>query len=183
MLRFLNLDIFPGLTPFYTVIIERTIRVFPPVLGGQIFFLQLDKMRSLLPLFAICVSALVHEVRGIPPPAGTTSKSLSKSASSSKPLSSVSTTATTTATTTANLVPSTICQPAAPTYTPPGTTSNCCEWYIIQSGDTCANIEVDFSLTLQEFQALNTAVNDGCTNLLLGIAFVLYLDVMMMEVC
>jgi hypothetical protein len=74
--------------------------------------------------------------------------------------------------TTSTVSSSSTCQSVAPTYTPPGTTPDCCEFYIIEPMNDCATVEEKFGLTLQEFRDLNTAVDSTCSNLLLGIAFV-----------
>ncbi|KAL4904227.1 hypothetical protein BDW74DRAFT_155322 [Aspergillus multicolor] len=59
----------------------------------------------------------------------------------------------------------------APTSTPPGTTTECYEWYIIQSGDYCAKVTDQFGITFAQFQAWNPAVADDCSNLLLDVAY------------
>ncbi|RMD43837.1 hypothetical protein DV735_g1270, partial [Chaetothyriales sp. CBS 134920] len=43
----------------------------------------------------------------------------------------------------------------APTATPSGTTSNCYEYYTIQSGDYCGKVEDMFSITFLQFQYWN----------------------------
>ena len=72
------------------------------------------------------------------------------------------------------LAPSTAtsCQYSAPTATPPSTTSRCCKYYIVQSGDTCDAVASQFRITFSDLQALNPDLNDGCGNLLLGVAYV-----------
>ena len=59
--------------------------------------------------------------------------------------------------------------PAAPTL--PGTIPNCGEYYIIQAGDFCNTISLNFSITVTEFINLNPSINSGCTNLLQGYAY------------
>ncbi|KAJ6153687.1 hypothetical protein N7470_006646 [Penicillium chermesinum] len=53
----------------------------------------------------------------------------------------------------------------APTTTVTGTTSECYEWHIVVSGDTCQLIEAEYGITLEEFIALNTYVNSTCGNI------------------
>lgn len=125
-------------------------------------------MRSLLLVFAICISVFAAPGFSIPPPAGTTlsSSSYSKSKNATWTTSMAMTSSPViTASTTIKASSSSTCQSVAPTFTPPGTTSDCCEYYTIAAGDTCTNIEDGFGITLAFFQSLNTAVNDGCTNL------------------
>lgn len=66
----------------------------------------------------------------------------------------------------------TSCQYSAPTNTPLGTTSRCCKYYIVQVSDTCNAVASRFGNTLSEFRALNPALNDECSNLLLDIAYI-----------
>ncbi|RYP60326.1 hypothetical protein DL769_008158 [Monosporascus sp. CRB-8-3] len=58
-----------------------------------------------------------------------------------------------------------------PTSTPPGTTGECYEWYVIQSGDYCAKVQDQFGITFAQFQTWNPALADDCSNLLLGVAY------------
>ncbi|KAI0536382.1 hypothetical protein GGR58DRAFT_396692 [Xylaria digitata] len=59
----------------------------------------------------------------------------------------------------------------APTSTPPGTTEECYEWYIIQSGDYCAKVQDKFGITFEQFQGWNPSINEDCSNLELGVAY------------
>ncbi|KAH8803541.1 hypothetical protein F5884DRAFT_805793 [Xylogone sp. PMI_703] len=59
----------------------------------------------------------------------------------------------------------------APTFTPPGTASDCFQWHVVENGDSCALIESSFGLSFGELTALNPAINATCGNLLLGIAY------------
>jgi hypothetical protein len=54
---------------------------------------------------------------------------------------------------------------AAPTQTVTGTTSECYEWYVVQSGDGCDTLLGAYSITLAQFQAWNTYIDDACDNL------------------
>ncbi|KAF2966770.1 hypothetical protein GQX73_g6780 [Xylaria multiplex] len=59
----------------------------------------------------------------------------------------------------------------APTSTPPGTTEECYEWYIIQGGDYCAKVQDKFGITFEQFQGWNPSINEDCSNLELGVAY------------
>ncbi|PYH88795.1 hypothetical protein BO71DRAFT_307155, partial [Aspergillus ellipticus CBS 707.79] len=50
--------------------------------------------------------------------------------------------------------------PPAPTQS--GIPSNCDEYYVAQSGDTCATIEAKYDITAAEFLAWNPAVSADC---------------------
>jgi LysM repeat protein len=43
----------------------------------------------------------------------------------------------------------------APTATPPGTTEDCYEWYVIQSGDYCAKVQDQFGISFEQLQGWN----------------------------
>ncbi|KAI9164172.1 LysM domain-containing protein [Paramyrothecium foliicola] len=58
-----------------------------------------------------------------------------------------------------------------PTSTPPGTTKECYEWYVIKSGDYCGKVQDQFGITFAQFQAWNPAIKDDCSNLLLDVAY------------
>ncbi|KAH8649260.1 hypothetical protein BX600DRAFT_554788 [Xylariales sp. PMI_506] len=60
---------------------------------------------------------------------------------------------------------------SAPTTTPSGTTADCYEYYVIQSGDYCALLEDDFDITFAQLQGWNPSLLDDCSNLLLGEAY------------
>lgn len=59
--------------------------------------------------------------------------------------------------------------PPAPTQS--GITASCSDYYVVQSGDSCAAIESMFSLTFQQFYAWNPAIGSNCGNLWLGEAY------------
>ncbi|RDW69386.1 hypothetical protein BP6252_08406 [Coleophoma cylindrospora] len=59
----------------------------------------------------------------------------------------------------------------SPTYAPASTTSDCCEWYIINSTDNCATVEDMFNITDAYFRLLNPSIDTNCYNLLGGIAY------------
>ncbi|KUI66076.1 hypothetical protein VM1G_02487 [Cytospora mali] len=72
--------------------------------------------------------------------------------------------ATVVATTTSTAVATSTAVPA-PTQTVTGTTSTCYEWYVVQSGDSCENIEDQYGITLAYFRSLNTYVDAACDNI------------------
>ncbi|KAL4812080.1 hypothetical protein BDW67DRAFT_179034 [Aspergillus spinulosporus] len=63
--------------------------------------------------------------------------------------------------------------PVVPPPTPilPGTTAECYEWYVVQSGDYCGKVQDQFGITFGQFQTWNPALADDCSNLLLGVAY------------
>lgn len=64
-------------------------------------------------------------------------------------------------TTSASPSSTTAAGPGAPTQT--GQPSNCDKWYIVESGDSCAQVENQFFITPAEFLAWNPAVSSDCT--------------------
>ncbi|KAG6356475.1 hypothetical protein INS49_015863 [Diaporthe citri] len=64
---------------------------------------------------------------------------------------------------------STIAPP--PASTPSGTTKNCYQWYVIQSGDTCAQVQNKFGIPFKQFQSWNPSLAADCLNLQLGAAY------------
>lgn len=60
---------------------------------------------------------------------------------------------------------------APPAPTPPGTTNSCYTWHTIVSGDTCANLEIEYGITFQQMQQWNPNLSDDCSNLLLDEAY------------
>lgn len=81
----------------------------------------------------------------------------------------VAASSTSTATVTASTTTSTIV--AAPTQTVAGTTDECYEWYVVQSGETCADMEEDYGITLDTIRALNTYVDAACDNIWANYAY------------
>ncbi|KAJ6030995.1 hypothetical protein N7540_001727 [Penicillium herquei] len=75
-----------------------------------------------------------------------------------------STTGTATASTTSSFV-------TPPAETVSGTTPECYEWYVVQSGDGCDTIESEYGLTEAEFIALNTYIDTACDNLWPGYSY------------
>ncbi|RDW75010.1 hypothetical protein BP6252_06152 [Coleophoma cylindrospora] len=67
-----------------------------------------------------------------------------------------------------------------PAPTPIGTIECCTEWYTVVEGATCATIELEFDITFAEFQALNHALDNSCSNLVLGYS---YCVVGQIEIC
>ncbi|KAF2154796.1 carbohydrate-binding module family 50 protein [Myriangium duriaei CBS 260.36] len=59
--------------------------------------------------------------------------------------------------------------PAAPT--PTGTTSQCCQYYTIQSGDYCGKVESSFGITMAQLMLWNPDLKSDCSNLQLGAAY------------
>lgn len=58
-----------------------------------------------------------------------------------------------------------------PTATPSGTTAECYEWYIIQSGDYCVLVKSKFGISFAQLQAWNPSLDSSCDNLLLREAY------------
>lgn len=54
---------------------------------------------------------------------------------------------------------------AAPTQTVTGTTDECYEWYVVQSGDNCYAIYTEYDITFEYFRELNTYIDEACDNL------------------
>ncbi|KAK3933774.1 hypothetical protein QBC46DRAFT_462929 [Diplogelasinospora grovesii] len=67
-----------------------------------------------------------------------------------------STSVTTTTTGTASVTP--------PAPTQPGIPTNCDEYYVAQSGDSCSSVEAKYGITDAEFHAWNPAVSSDCTS-------------------
>ncbi|TFK69174.1 hypothetical protein BDN72DRAFT_840792 [Pluteus cervinus] len=67
--------------------------------------------------------------------------------------------------------PTTSTTVAAPTPTPPGTTDECYQWYIVQPGDFCGLIESQFDITFAQLQFWNPSLNSDCSNLLADEAY------------
>ncbi|GFF48500.1 autolysin [Aspergillus lentulus] len=59
----------------------------------------------------------------------------------------------------------------APAPAPSGTTGNCYEWYVVQSGDYCAKIESVYGITMAQLQQWNPDLKDDCSNLQLNDAY------------
>ncbi|KAE7996963.1 hypothetical protein FH972_001639 [Carpinus fangiana] len=52
-----------------------------------------------------------------------------------------------------------------------GTTSHCCKWYTVKSGDTCYAIDQANGITLAQFRSWNSYVNADCTNIFPNYAY------------
>ena len=77
---------------------------------------------------------------------------------------------TTSATTTASSTSATSVTPPGPTMT--GIPSNCNNYYLVQTGDSCSSVETEFGITDAEFHAWNPAVSSDCaTNFWVGEAY------------
>jgi LysM repeat protein len=50
----------------------------------------------------------------------------------------------------------------------PGVTTNCAQYYNVQSGDFCNKVAKQFSTSFARLRELNTELNQDCTNLWLG---------------
>ncbi|KAL4770522.1 hypothetical protein BDW60DRAFT_217940 [Aspergillus nidulans var. acristatus] len=59
----------------------------------------------------------------------------------------------------------------APAPTTSGTTSNCYEWYVVHSGDTCNQIASIYGISLQELRLWNPSIREDCSNLRSGHAY------------
>jgi len=59
----------------------------------------------------------------------------------------------------------------APTTTPSGTTADCYQYYVIQSGDYCGKIEDMFGITMGQLQYWNPSLLSDCSNLDFGEAY------------
>ncbi|ROW06500.1 hypothetical protein VMCG_04275 [Cytospora schulzeri] len=58
--------------------------------------------------------------------------------------------------------------PTGPTPQMPGIVSNCADYYLVASGDTCEKIDSANGITLTDFLSWNTDVDANCDNLWLG---------------
>ncbi|ETS76495.1 hypothetical protein PFICI_11882 [Pestalotiopsis fici W106-1] len=97
----------------------------------------------------------VAPVNGTTVPAVTTTMSPSGSSSSSTATMATSQTSTS----------STATYATPPAATVSGTTAECEQWYVVQSGDTCSTIDAQYGITLEEFRAWNTYVDSACDNI------------------
>lgn len=61
-----------------------------------------------------------------------------------------------------------------PTNAYENATSDCAEFYTVESGDGCGSIEEEFALTNEQFDTLNPGLASDCTNLILGIAYCVF---------
>ncbi|KAF2000817.1 carbohydrate-binding module family 50 protein [Amniculicola lignicola CBS 123094] len=64
---------------------------------------------------------------------------------------------------------STTVPPPAPT--PSGTVGRCYRWHVIQSGDTCALLQVVEGISMEDLMAWNPDLKAECSNLVLGLAY------------
>ena len=83
----------------------------------------------------------------------------------SSPLTISSSTSTTSPTTTTSSATTTKTYVAAPTQTVTGTTADCYEWYVVESGNDCTTLENGYDITLAEIRAWNTYIDAACDNL------------------
>ncbi|KAE9375011.1 carbohydrate-binding module family 50 protein, partial [Stipitochalara longipes BDJ] len=63
------------------------------------------------------------------------------------------------------------CQASAPAPTQSGTIPNCCEYYVIVSGDKCGDIEQEYGISSSDFRSWNPEINSLCYNLAIGYAY------------
>ncbi|KAE9378249.1 carbohydrate-binding module family 50 protein [Stipitochalara longipes BDJ] len=63
------------------------------------------------------------------------------------------------------------CNIAPPMETQPGTTPYCCEWYVVQPGDTCDSITTTVDIAAGTIYELNPELLADCYNLALGYAY------------
>lgn len=80
----------------------------------------------------------------------------------SAPTQTITTKPTSTTTTAGNNI-------ATPTPVQTGMVSDCDDFYLVQSGDTCSVIAADFDISLTDFYAWNPAVGNTCAGLELGV--------------
>lgn len=52
-----------------------------------------------------------------------------------------------------------------PAATQSGIASNCNEYYVVASGDSCAKIETQFGITFAQLYKWNPAIGDDCQSL------------------
>lgn len=57
---------------------------------------------------------------------------------------------------------------STPTPIQTGIASNCDEFYLVQSGDSCAAIAASYSISVTDFYSWNPAVKSDCTMLIVG---------------
>ncbi|KAN0108608.1 hypothetical protein V8E51_008350 [Hyaloscypha variabilis] len=88
------------------------------------------------------------------------------------PITTASPLATSSSTTFTSAAPSSsTCNVAPPLPTQEGTTPYCCEWYIVQPGDTCEIITSGLGITAGTIYELNPELYADCYNLALGNAY------------
>lgn len=58
-----------------------------------------------------------------------------------------------------------------PASVPTGTTPDCYEYYLVQSGDYCAKLQDQFVITFSQLQYWNPSLQADCSNLMLGAAY------------
>ncbi|KAL3427963.1 LysM domain-containing protein [Phlyctema vagabunda] len=64
------------------------------------------------------------------------------------------------------------CAPVRPpTFPPPSTTTECCEYIVVGDADTCEGVLQTAGITLAQFRLLNPDVDENCFNLLRGVAY------------
>ena len=90
-------------------------------------------------------------------------------ASTAQPSSSIAASSTTVS---APVSSASSCYVTAPTNNPSGTTPYCCQWYVVQGGDTCDSITEALNLTAGTLYELNTELLLDCYNLIGGEAYV-----------
>ncbi|OJJ07515.1 hypothetical protein ASPVEDRAFT_367672 [Aspergillus versicolor CBS 583.65] len=59
----------------------------------------------------------------------------------------------------------------APAPTPSGTTSQCYEWYVVQSGDSCNRIASIYGISVHDLRLWNPSLKEDCSNLRPGLAY------------
>ncbi|KAL8671163.1 MAG: hypothetical protein Q9168_004340 [Polycauliona sp. 1 TL-2023] len=59
----------------------------------------------------------------------------------------------------------------APAPTPSGTTNTCYTWHTVKTGDCCAKLQQQYSVTFAQLQLWNPQLDAACDNLLLGDAY------------
>ncbi|RDW72383.1 uncharacterized protein DSM5745_07555 [Aspergillus mulundensis] len=57
---------------------------------------------------------------------------------------------------------------SAPTPTQPGVSCSCKKWHKVVSGDTCASIQIEYNISVANFNKWNPGVGSDCSTLWLG---------------
>jgi LysM repeat protein len=117
-----------------------------------------------------CYNLMLNESYCVSGPSNTTSVTATTTLAGSTVASTVSSTTTTVSSpSTSSSTGSATVSPPAPT--PSGTTSQCYEWYVVHSADSCNKIETTYSISFAQLQAWNPSLDSACSNLIAGEAY------------
>lgn len=116
-----------------------------------------DTCANLIPDYWVCVGVAAS---GSTTTASSTAPTVTATVTATASTLSTLSTITTTSTTTNGIV--------TPTPVQTGMVSNCDDFYLVQSGDSCSAIATAFDISLDNFYAWNPAVGDTCSSLDLG---------------